>query len=123
MRRKTSRAKRRARGVRPVQRPAPRPAADANACVLLATFEIDGKLVHRVVSEIPDDDENLVGISASFAGGQCHEEFLAMVAAYEAAEGQDTPELRAATDAYMLALAGRPCPCGSQRPFAVCCGQ
>jgi len=123
MRRKTSRAKRRTRGARPARRRPARPAADPTSCFLLATYEIDGKLVHRAVSEIPEDDEHLVGISCSFAGASCHQEFLAMVAACEAAEGQDTPELRAATEAYVLALDRRPCPCGSQRAYGVCCGQ
>ena len=117
------RNKRRARATRPAQRRRAHPAADPANCFLLATYEIDGRLVHRVVSEIAGDDENLVGISGSFAGGQCHEEFLAMVAAYEAAEGQDTPEVRAATEAYVLALARRPCPCGSRQACGVCCGQ
>jgi hypothetical protein len=115
MRRKTSRAKRRVRSTAPTR--------SQPACVLVATYEIDGKLVHRAVSEIPEDDDNLVGISGSFAGGHCFEEFLAMVAAYEAADGQDTPELTAATDTYVLALSRRPCPCGSRRAYGACCGQ
>jgi hypothetical protein len=54
MRRKTSRAKRR------TQRRPVRPAVDPASCFLLATFEIDGQLVHRVVSEIPEDDAGLL---------------------------------------------------------------
>jgi hypothetical protein len=89
----------------------------------VATYEVDGKLVHRVVSEIPEDDDNLVGMSGSFPGGHCYEEFLAMVAVYEATDGQDAPELSAATEAYVLALDRRPCPCGSRRAYGVCCGK
>ncbi len=107
-------------------KPGPRPTrqTESEASVtLIATYEIGGKRFHRVVSDLPDDDEEgLVGISASFDGGATTPEFLAMIDAWEASDGEETVEAKAATEAYARARAQRPCPCGSGHTYEACCG-
>jgi uncharacterized protein YecA (UPF0149 family) len=92
----------------------------------VTTREIGGKLWSHIVLELPDpptDDQESAIEHASVEGEQASPEFLRMVAAWEKAQGEETPELEAATAALVSALGRRPCPCGSGRFRRDCCGE
>jgi hypothetical protein len=98
----------------------------------VTTREIGGRFLSHIVFKLPvsptnDDDaagEDELAVGDGGAEGEhASPEFLRMVAAWEASQGEETPELEAATAAFVSTVDGSPCACGSGRLRRDCCGK